>query len=89
MIRPSTEAEKQAATLKQSSSPNSQSPPALSPKELAEKRERAAASKLRLAQQFIDRGEKSKARDWLAELIKEYPESDAAKTAQEKLNALK
>lgn len=54
-----------------------------------DRRERAAASRLRLALQFEETGKTDTAKRWLAELIAEFPDTEAAKTAKQKLGGLK
>ena len=85
IIQPARHTEPELQTPQQLNSPNTEP----SPEEQTKKNEKAAAAKLRLAQQFIDKGENSIARDWLSKLIKEFPDTKAAKEAKEKLDALK
>ena len=47
--------------------------------------EKAAASKLRLAVQFIQKGNTNSAKRWLREVIEEYPETSASRQAESRL----
>ena len=56
--------------------------------EEAERFERAAASKVQIARNFIERGMTDTARTWLRKAIDDYPETEAAKEAEEILAEL-
>ena len=57
--------------------------------EKTEKDAKAAASKVRLAQQFIDRGNSTSAKKWLEDVLRDYGHTPAAKEAKELLDSLK
>jgi len=81
---------KAATTQPRAVAPTSSSaasvPPATS--QPAQTAEQQARGKLGLAQLYIDNGLKDQARDMLREIIKLYPNTDAAKEARTKLTAL-
>jgi S1-C subfamily serine protease len=62
---------------------------ATKPADDAERTERVAASKLKLIQDLVSNGKKERAKERLAELIKEYPKTKAAAEARELLEKLK
>lgn len=67
--------------------PTSDSTPA-DPKAEAEKQEKAARAKLDFAKEFLQEGKKDKARERLDAVIKDYPNTSAAKEAKEMLKKL-
>jgi hypothetical protein len=48
---------------------------------LPQKQEKAAESKLRLAEQFLAQGKKAAAKEWLEKVVRDYPNTSAAKQA--------
>lgn len=48
---------------------------------LGQKQEKAAESKLRLAEQFLAQGKKAAAKEWLEKVVRDYPNTSAAKLA--------
>lgn len=57
--------------------------------EKAAKEEKAAASKVRMAQQFIDRGNSASAKKWLEDVLRDYGHTPAAEEAKKLLDSLK
>lgn len=54
--------------------------------ELREKELRAAQAKLRLARQLLERDKTAKAKEWLQELVREFPDTAAADEARQMLS---
>lgn len=50
--------------------------------------ERKAAAKMRLAEKFYEDGKFSTAKSWYQEVVRDYPDTKAAKDAQKKLDAM-
>ena len=48
---------------------------------LPQTQEKAAESKLRLAEQFLAQGKKAAAKEWLEKVVRDYPNTSAAKQA--------
>jgi hypothetical protein len=58
-------------------------------RKVAIENEKKAAGKMRLALQLLKKGETNEAKDWLAGIVRDFPNTEAAKQAQAKLDAIK
>ena len=77
-----------AAMVASSIEPKPEAPPKDVAAAQAEKDEKAARAKLNLAQQFVN-DRPDRAREWLKDIIKQYPDTKAAQEAKDLLAKLK
>lgn len=74
------------ATAKEEARARPPAPPReLTPEEQAERTELRAASKLSMAKALQERGNEAKAHQWLTEIVRDFPETDAGREAAKML----